>query len=83
MTRETDDAFFAIANEVVAPEAFDLLNKHLEGVVAWRQECLAEGKPADLRSLIVRLQNEKNRRGPVLAAYAAAIWKLLENEGRL
>jgi thymidylate synthase len=80
---DTDRAFRDIANEMMSGEANDLLEKQMARVLKWRQRQKAANEPADLLALIRQIQNEPNKRGPVMAAYAAAMWRLLEQEGRV
>lgn len=79
----TDDEFFGIANELVGEEVNDLLEKQLARVMEWRQMRQHDGEPANLMDLIKQVHREKNKRGPILAAYCAAMWRLLEQRGDL
>jgi hypothetical protein len=80
---DTDKEFLAIADDLVSAEANDLLDKQMAKALEWVEQRKANGEPADLRSMIQRFHQEPNRRGPVLAAYAAAMWRLLQQEGKL
>ena len=80
---DTDSEFRGIANEMMAGEANNLLDQQMTRVIKWRQRQKAADEPADLMALIRQVQNEPNKRGPVLAAYAAALWRLLEQDHRI
>lgn len=75
----TEDTFKEMTDLAVAGEAEDLLGKHLDNVRQWKAMLVAEGKPPTLHDLIKKLFAEQNRRGPALTAYAAALWKMLED----
>jgi hypothetical protein len=78
----TDQEFYAIANEIITEEAENLLDRQLARARTWRAERLANGETADLGDLITKVLSEPNKRGPVLAAYAAAMHRLLGLEDR-
>lgn len=80
---DTDEEFFSIANELISVEANSLLDRQLGRVRAWREGRQANGETADLRDLIAQVVAEPNKRGLVLAAYAAAMYRLLAQEGEL
>lgn len=72
------DKFFEIANNLVADEANNYLDKRLRVVDAWVAEREAHGEPADLRSMIDQMLREHHERGPALVALSAALWRLRE-----
>lgn len=72
------DEFFEIANNLVADEANDHLDKWLARVDVWAAAREAEGKPVDLRHLISQVLHEPNDKTPVLVALSAAMWRLRE-----
>lgn len=80
---QTDEQFRGIANDMMSDEANNLLNEQLDRVVEWRRRQREAGKPDDLMALIRQVHQEPNKRGPVLAAYAAAMWRLLEQNYRI
>lgn len=75
-----DDQFYDIANNLVAQEANDYLDKRLRAVDEWVAEREANGERADLRSLIDQIMHEPNQRGPCLVALGAALWRLRETK---
>lgn len=74
------DDFDEIANNLVAQEANDYLDKRLEAVDTWVAEREANGERADLRCLIDQIMREPNARGPCLVALGAALWRLRESK---
>jgi hypothetical protein len=77
------DEFDSIVDDLIFEEANGLLDRQKARCVKWRRERIANGEGAELRDLIVRVHSEPNKRGPVLAAYSAALWRLMEQEGTL
>ena len=78
---QTDQAFEDIADATMATEANDLLEKHISRTVDWVARQRAMGEPVTLRSLIKQLHSEPNQKGPVMAAYGTALWRILEQRG--
>lgn len=79
---KTTEEFFGIANELISDEANDFLAKRLKKVDQWVAYRKLRNQPADLRSLIDQLMREPEQRAMVLVAYAAALWKIREMEGK-
>lgn len=77
---EIDQEFAAIADDLVFEEANGLLDIHLARTREWVASQRAAGRQIELRALIMQLHGEPNQRGPVLAAYSAALWRLLEDK---
>lgn len=72
------DEFDEIANNLVASEANEYLDKRLAAVEWWVIDRKANNQPADLRSLIDQVMREPNDRSPVIVAFCAAMWRLRE-----
>lgn len=72
------DEFDAIANNLVVTEAYDYLDKRLQAVDEWVTDREINHQPADLRSLIDKVMQEPNNRGPVIVALCAALWQVRE-----
>lgn len=72
------DEFDAIANNLIASEANDYLDKRLAAVERWVHQRTARGEPADLRCLIAQVMAEPNDRGPVIVSLCAALWRIRE-----
>lgn len=77
---ELNEQFFAIANDLAAQEANDYLDRRLAALDEWVAGREADDEPADLRSLILQVMHEPNKRGPVIVALCAAMWRLREME---
>lgn len=75
---DTDSEFRAITGDIMSEEANDLLDKHIARSRKWLAEKRAAGEPTDLWDFIKKLHGEPNLKGPIVAAYAAALWRLLE-----
>ena len=71
------EQFDAMVGELVKGEADDLLEKHIARTREWIEMEEAGGHTVTLTDLIKKLQSEPNRKGPVVAAYAAALWRLM------
>lgn len=78
MAEDINTEFFAIANEMAAQEANDLLDKRMAALELWVGEREAAGEPADLRSLITQVMHEPNQRSPVIVVLCTAMWRLRE-----
>lgn len=75
-----DETFFDMASHLVVEETDRLLDVHLAQAVRFLQMRREEGKRADVYALIEHFKADprKRARGPMLAVYAAAVYRLLE-----
>ena len=76
-----DQEFHDIAAVLMADEANELLERHLTRARDWLTKRRADKQPTSVADLAKRLHGEPNKRGIILTAYAAALWRLLESEG--
>lgn len=77
---DVNQEFAAIIDDLVSEEANDLLDIHLARTREWVAQERAAGRQLELRALIMQLHGEPSQRGPILAAYSAALWRLLEDK---
>lgn len=71
------ETFDEMMGGLVKDEADSLLDKHIARTRQWIEMKEARGETVMLSDLIKKLQSEPNRRGPVVSAYAAALWRLM------
>jgi len=83
----TDQTFHDMMAAEVAIEANKLLDQQLANMLAWRKELQGRGETADLMALVRQLRREASRDNkkiqPMLDAFGAAMWRLMEGEGKL
>lgn len=72
------DEFSEIANNLVSQEANDYLDQQLSQVDLWVEYQESVGEPADLRNLMDKIHHENSKRGPLIIALSAALWRLRE-----
>lgn len=71
------ETFDEMMGGLVKSEADDLLDRHMERTRKWIEMKEAKGETVTLADLIKKLHGEPNRKGPVVAAYGAALWRLM------
>lgn len=79
----TDDEDAYLANlqaEMVADHANGLLDRQLGRARQWIAQRKAAGEPATLYDFTKQCMAEPNKRRHIIAAYCAAMWRLIHQE---
>lgn len=78
MVDDYDQAFKEITDIETSKEANSLLRRHLSKAQEWRLQQINLGNTPSQHDFTKHLLSERNARGPVIVAYAAALWKMME-----
>lgn len=76
-----DFDFDGLQNEMVADSANELLDRHLDRARQWCAVRGGQGSEPTLKDLIMQLDGEPSKRKHIIAAYSAALWRLIHKEG--
>lgn len=79
--RDWDDEFKSLTDVLLINDAQDQLEQHITLARKWRARMDDADMPSDLSDFIVQLVKEDVKRNRVLAAYGAALWRLMEADG--
>lgn len=76
--RDWNDEFKSMTDVMLTNDAQGQLEQHIMLARKWRARMADADMPSDLSDFIVQLVKEDVQRNRVLAAYGAALWRLME-----
>lgn len=74
--------FDALKAELASDKANEILDRHVRRTGDWMAMRRADGGEPTLLDLIKKINDEPSRRRMIIAAYGAALWRLIHQEVR-